>query len=188
MKLIQTIALFILFISIPLLSKEKTDINNSIHTAKKDNIEKEQKFELTTLKGETLHIKTTPNGLHIKELKGKVIFLSFFGYNCPPCKKEIPEFIKMHEKYGNDLEIVAIEVRGLGESYLKKFIQEKKINYSVVPFNKETQKFAYHTAQKANWQGTIPFIIVLDRDGEVQFLQTGLVPYKILEIALHKVK
>ena len=151
-------------------------------------MEKERAFKLTTLKGETLHIRTKPNGLDIKEIKGKVVFLSFFGYNCPPCKREIPEFIKMYKKYSKDLEIIAIEVRGLGDEHLKNFVKSKNINYPVIPFTKEAEKFAYHTAKKADWKGAIPFIIVLDRKGEVKFLQTGLIPYESLETAFQKSK
>ena len=151
-------------------------------------LEKEQQFELTTLKGKKLHITTKPNGLHIKEIKEKVVFLSFFGYNCPPCKKEIPEFIKMREKYGKDLEIIAVEVRGLKEKHLKSFVNIKNINYPIIPFNKEAENFAYHTAKKADWKGAIPFIIVLDRTGEVKFLQTGFIPYDALETAFKKSK
>jgi thiol-disulfide isomerase/thioredoxin len=147
-----------------------------------------EKFELTTLEGKTLHIRATPNGLDIQEFKGKIIFLSFFGYNCPPCKREIPEFIKIRKKYGKELEIVAVEVRGLNRKYLENYVKDKKINYPVVPFNKATQTFAYHTAKKAEWKGAIPFLIVLDREGEVQFLQTGLIPYDALEIAFQKLK
>ena len=150
--------------------------------------ETSEKFELTTLKGEILHISTKPNGLNIQEFKGKVVFLSFFGYNCPPCKREIPEFIKIREKYSKEIEIIAIEVRGLNQEYLEGYVKDKGINYPVIPFNKTTQKFAYHTAQKADWKGAIPFLIVLDKEGEVQFLQTGLVPYDALVGAFQKLK
>ena len=167
----KKIILSLLLISISLFSAEKIEI-----------------FELTTLKGEKLHITTTPNGLDIKEIQGKVIFLSFFGYNCPPCRSEIPEFIKMREKYGKDLEIIAVEVQGTKEESLKSLVKYENINYSIVPFNKEAKKFAYHTAKKADWKGAIPFIIVLDRKGEVKFLQTGLIPYDSLETAFNKSK
>ena len=175
----KKIIVSILLLSLSLFSADSAD---SVEK------EKEQQFELTTLTGKKLHITTKPNGLDIKEIQGKVVFLSFFGYNCPPCKREIPEFIKMKKKYGKDLEIIAVEVRGLGDAYLKRFIKSKNINYTVIPFHKEAEKFAYHTAQKADWKGAIPFIIVLDRRGEVQFLQTGLIPYEALEMAFNKSK
>ena len=175
-----------LFLLIPTLAisseNDNNDNNISIPTETLKN------FELTTLKGKSLHIIAKENGLVIQELKGKVVFLSFFGYNCPPCKREIPEFIKMRKKYGEELEIVAIEVRGLNKERLKSFVQDKKITYPIVPLNKEVQKFAYHTAQKANWKGAIPFILVLDKKGEVKFLQTGLIPYEALEVAFEKLK
>ena len=150
--------------------------------------EKSEKFKLRTLNGKSININTKTNGLDIKEFKGKVIFLSFFGYNCPPCKREIAEFIKIRKKYGKDLEIIAVEVRGLEKKYLKSFVKDKKITYPIIPLDKEAEKFAYHTAKKANWKGAIPFIIVLDRNGEVKFLQTGYIPFQALETAFKKSK
>ncbi|MCK5854560.1 MAG: TlpA family protein disulfide reductase [Sulfurovaceae bacterium] len=180
MKSIKFIILSIFLLSTLLLSSE----NNNTNPIE----EKEQKFKLTTLEGKTLNITTKKNGLNIEGLKGKVVFLSFFGYNCPPCKREIPEFIKMRNKYSKDLEIIAIEIRGLKKNQLNNFINRKNINYPIIPFNKEAKKFAYHTAKKADWKGAIPFILVLDREGEVKFLQTGFIPYSALESAFQASK
>ena len=148
----------------------------------------EQEFNLTTLQGETFHLTTKANGLDIKESKGKVTFLAFFGYNCNPCRREIPEFVKMYDTYKKDLEIIAVEVQGTQEEVLKGLVKSKNINYPIVPFKGNGRKFAYYISKKADWKGAIPFIIILDREGEVQFLQTGLVPYALLERAFNKVK
>jgi len=175
----KSIILAILLLSTYLFSADSNTTNKSAE---------KHIFKLTTIENREINITTKANGLDIDKFKGKVVFLSFFGYNCPPCKREIPEFIKMTKEHGEDLRIMAIEVRGLGKDNLKEFIKEKNINYTVIPFNKEAKKFAYHTAMKADWQGSIPFIIVLDRTGEVRFLQTGLIPYDALESAFQKVK
>ena len=47
------------------------------------------------------------NWVSLSELKGKVVLLNFWGTWCGPCRREIPDFIKLAEKYKKDgLEIV----------------------------------------------------------------------------------
>src|SRR4051812_46970005 len=46
-------------------------------------------FELKDLEG---------NVHHLSEYKGKVIVLNFWATWCPPCKKEIPDFIEMSKQ------------------------------------------------------------------------------------------
>jgi thiol-disulfide isomerase/thioredoxin len=50
-------------------------------------------FPYTTLDGQTRHIS---------ELKGKVVFVNFWGSWCLPCVVEMPTIEKLHEKFGND--------------------------------------------------------------------------------------
>ena len=49
------------------------------------------------------------NPISLNKLKGKVVLLNFWGTWCGPCRKEIPDFIKLAEKYkDNGLEIIGI--------------------------------------------------------------------------------
>lgn len=136
-------------------------------------------FTLPTLEGKTIEVVTSPNGLTFKGFENRVVFLSFFGYNCPPCLKEIPEFVSLKKKLP-ELEIIAIEVRGLSKTELQAFAKEKAINYPLVRYD-DAQEFTSYIANKAQWRGSIPFIIILDRQAEVRFLQAGMIPARILE-------
>ncbi len=35
-----------------------------------------------------------------KDLEGKVIFIEFWGLNCPPCRASLPKMQELHSKYG----------------------------------------------------------------------------------------
>lgn len=49
------------------------------------------------------------NPVTVNQLIGKVVLLDFWGYTCPPCIKQFPELIELHNKYASDgLVIIAI--------------------------------------------------------------------------------
>ena len=57
-------------------------------------------FTLMTVDGEKFRLK---------DMKGKVLLLNFWGTWCGPCRREIPDFVKLQSKYKkNGLEIVGI--------------------------------------------------------------------------------
>ncbi len=140
----------------------------------------EDTFTMTTTKGKTLHMKGTETGLVFEEYKGKVVFLEFFGHRCPPCIKSIPHYKKLQEKYKDDLVIIAVEVQGFDDNELKAFTKEKDVNYVTISQEKAGQLVPY-IAQRAQWQGSIPFLVILDKKGDVQLMQAGMLSEEALE-------
>ncbi len=142
-------------------------------------------LELTTVNGKKIHVRGTQNGLEFKEFKGKIVFLEFFGTKCPPCLMSIPHYINLKNKYKDKLEILAIEVQATPASYLKEFVKEKGINYYVVPYY-NASAFVDYIAKRAQWNGSIPFLIILNQKGEVVVMQIGLLGEKTLERVVDK--
>jgi len=139
-----------------------------------------QVFTLTDTDGQQIHISPTDGGLNFKEYQGKAVFLVLFGNMCPPCNKEIPEFIKVTEKYKDKLAIVAIEAQRYSMENLRAFKTRKNINYSLVP-GKDNDLFVGYIAQRAHWSGQIPFLISFDKNGDVQDMRSGFVSNDKLE-------
>jgi len=144
-----------------------------------------KKFTLTDIDGKQFNIKETKNGLIFNNQKEKAIFLVIFGHNCPPCKKEIPEFIELTKKYKDKIEIVAIEVQRYNVEQLKAFKQENGINYNLIA-GRDHDSFIGYIVDKAQWKGAIPFMIALDKNGDVQFMEQGFIPSKTLEELIGK--
>ncbi|HIP14982.1 MAG TPA: TlpA family protein disulfide reductase [Sulfurimonas autotrophica] len=137
-------------------------------------------MSITDTNGKTYKVTGTEQGLKIKGLEGKIVFLDFFGHKCPPCLKSIPHLIKLQKKYKNKLAIVAIEVQGYNNSQLKSFAKEKGINYITVS-DEKANGIVNYISQRAQWQGSIPFLVAMDKKGDVQFVQAGMLPEASLE-------
>jgi thiol-disulfide isomerase/thioredoxin len=160
--------------------KQSLEQNSTTKATNTLNKKSQITFTIETIDGKVLHIKDMPNGLRFKELQGKAILLIFFGYRCPPCLREIPRLNSLISKHNNDLEIVALEVQGLEADELKSFVKEHNIKYKVVEGLKYME-FITYIQHRAEWQGAIPFLIALNKSGEVQFAQVGGLFEKELE-------
>ncbi|WP_179885022.1 peroxiredoxin [Bacillus sp. AFS015802] len=58
-------------------------------------------FKLETLNGDSITLS---------DLKGKKVILNFWATWCPPCKEEMPVIQEFYEKYGKDVEVLAINI------------------------------------------------------------------------------
>lgn len=135
---------------------------------------------MTDTNGKTYKVQGTEQGLKIEGLEGKIVFLEFFGHKCPPCLASIPHLIKLQEKHKDKLAIVSIEVQGNNAKQMTSFAKEKGINYIVVPEETASNLVSY-VQQRAEWRGSIPFLVALDTKGVVQFVQAGMLPESSLE-------
>ena len=156
---------------IPVAKTETTTINHP------KNI-----FEIIDSEGKTLHIDEVENGISFQEHKDKVVFLIFFGYRCPPCLGEIPELVELQKEKGDKLAIIGMEVQRLPEEKLKAFKASKNINYTVLSDGTaENSKFVSYIAERAQWTGSIPFLVGISPNGEVNFVHVGGMRKKSLE-------
>ncbi len=111
------------------------------------------------------------------DLKGKVVLLNFWGTWCPPCRREIPDFIKLYDKYQADgLEIVGITLSSGTVADIEKFVQHWNMNYNILTDikNNETQEvtalFSRATGYPING---IPTTFLIDRDGYIRKSYVG---------------
>ena len=128
---------------------------------------------VTTLDGQKIHVDEATGGLTFQEFKDKAVMVIFFGYRCPPCLAEMPALIELQKKKHPDLEILAIEVQGLSAKQLSVFKAKKGLNYHVAPQTGENGKFVNYIASRAQWGGSIPFLIAFEPKGEVKVVHVG---------------
>lgn len=137
-------------------------------------------MKITDINGKSYTVKGTDNGLDIEGIKDKVVFLEFFGHNCPPCLASIPHLINLQKKYKEKLAVIAIEVQGYTTDQLREFAKRKGMNYTVVS-DRDAGMLVDYIAQRAQWRGSIPFLVAMDTTGSVQFVQAGMLPEAALE-------
>jgi thiol-disulfide isomerase/thioredoxin len=145
----------------------------------------DHKMTATDIDGKVYNITGTKLGVDIQELKGKALFIEFFGHNCPPCLASIPHYNKLSKKYKDKLAILAIEAQSYNKTQLKAFAKEKGIEYTLFT-GQDAGEFYQYLAGRSGWNGAIPFLIAVDPDGKVKFVKAGMIPESSLESVIEK--
>ncbi len=141
-------------------------------------INSSQNFIFTTVQNKEFNIKTTKNYIQIDELKGKIVFLKVFGWDCKYCQKEIPELIKLKKKFLDAFDTIAIEAQHHSDSFNINHINKYHINYDIVDGDKQG-KFLQYLKDEYKWDGIIPLTIVIDADGRVLAFEVGYKSYSL---------
>ena len=118
--------------------------------------------------------------VRLSDHKGKVVFLNFWATWCPPCRAEIPYFIDLVEKYGDDgFEVVGIALDPRDFSKVQTFVDQQGINYTILYDTKNVQGM-YGGIQ------SIPTTFVINRDGKVVEQIVGSRPKNVFESTIKK--
>lgn len=111
----------------------------------------------------------TPDNKTVKlsDYKGKIVIVNFFATWCPPCRMEIPDFVKFYKENKNKgVEIIGIAVSSRKET-VKKIIKEFKINYPVCLGDEKVQ---------SDYGGirAVPTTFIIDKEGNIYKKQIGM--------------
>ena len=114
---------------------------------------------------------------------GQVVMLTFWGTWCGPCRKEIPDFIKLYDEHNDDgLEIIGVAVQSGTTENIKRFSDYYNINYTILTDidNNESAK-AFYDYGRATGVGTraVPTTFLIDRDGYIVKTYRGARPGQV---------
>ncbi len=114
------------------------------------------------------------NTLMTSDLSGKVTLVNFWATWCGPCRQEIPDLIKLQERYPDHLQVIGVSVDEGSVDNVRKFGAEHGMNYPIVMATPEiTRQFPGITA--------IPTGFVLDPDARIVQRHVGLMNPNVLE-------
>ncbi len=109
-------------------------------------------FQLTSLDGEQVHLA---------ELKGKPVIVNFWATWCTPCRKEMPDFQQVWDRYKDQgLQLYGINI-GESKVGVADFRDKVGVNFPLLIDTKETVQSDYRILP-------LPATFFIDRNGIVQ--------------------
>ncbi len=105
----------------------------------------------------------------LAQWRGKVLVVNFWATWCSPCLEEIPQFVRMQERLGNQgLQFVGIAVDNVAK--VREFAAKYRINYPVLIGEMDAIELA---RAAGNEFGGLPFTVVMDRKGRLIGTELG---------------
>ena len=108
------------------------------------------------------------------DLRGKVTLVNFWATWCGPCRAEIPDLIKLQERYPDHLQIIGVSTDEGPTQVVEDFSTQFGINYPIVMSTPELNR-AFPGVM------ALPTSFIVDPEGRVVQTHVGLVSPAILE-------
>ena len=128
-------------------------------------------FELTSLDGKRVKLS---------DYRGKAVLLNFWATWCSPCKVEMPWFVDLQKKYGNDgLVVLGVAMDDSDSAKIAQFASEMGVNYPVL----------LGTDKVSEEYGNVEFLptsFYIDREGKFVGKGVGLLARSEIEGNIQK--
>lgn len=114
---------------------------------------------------------------NVNQWDGQVIVLNFWATWCPPCRKEMPAFMELQEKYASQgLQFVGVALDEPGK--VEDFIDTLGVDYPILVGDDEAIRVS---EAYGNRLGALPYTAVIDRETTIVKTYRGEVSKKSLE-------
>ncbi|MCF6317726.1 MAG: TlpA family protein disulfide reductase [Proteobacteria bacterium] len=75
------------------------------------------------------------NPVKLSDYRGKWVVVNFWATWCPPCRKEIPDFVKFKKLYPDQVEILGINNEDAENESIQNFALKYEVNYPILRAN-----------------------------------------------------
>jgi peroxiredoxin len=112
----------------------------------------------------------------LKNNSGKLRLINVWATWCGPCLIEFPEFITINRMYrGRDFEFISICLDDTArKAKALKFLQDKQAFNKNYLFNLD-HKYALIEAVDPNWQGALPYTLIVEPGGKIFYAKQDLI-------------
>ena len=112
----------------------------------------------------------------LKNNSGKLRLINVWATWCGPCLIEFPEFITINRMYrGRDFEFISICLDDTArKTKALKFLRDKQASNKNYLFHLE-DKYALIEAVDPNWQGALPYTLIVEPGGKIFYAKQDLI-------------
>jgi thiol-disulfide isomerase/thioredoxin len=117
----------------------------------------------------------------VQKLKGKVVVVDVWGITCPPCMKEFPHLVEMHNKYAGQ-GLAALSVHAFpaldekGQTRALKFLRDRNATFTNLILDEPAEVW-----QDKLHSDALPIVFVFNREGKWTQFKTEGVNYAEIE-------
>jgi len=111
------------------------------------------------------------NSITLSNFKGKRVMLDFWATWCPPCRMEIPHFVKLRNRY-DPSDLVVIGISDEKVETIRAFTEKRRINYTLAIGKNLPSPYGDITS--------IPTTFFIDRNGVIRCVVDGYHSFKEL--------
>jgi|LSQX01.1.fsa_nt_gb peroxiredoxin len=109
----------------------------------------------------------------LSDYKKKIVIINFWATWCPPCRAELPDFVKFYDEYNSKgVEIIGIAVNSRNAD-IKSVIEQYKIKYPICISDKKVE------AAYGGIRG-VPTTFIIDKTGKIVLNRVGMIKEKEL--------
>ena len=102
--------------------------------------------------------------------RGRVVLVNLWATWCGPCRFEIPELQRIHDRYApRGFEVIGVSVDESGVESVRQFMAEQKMTYPIAIDPQGNLATILQTS-------VLPTSVVLDRNGKIVWKRYGLIP------------
>ncbi|MBU9714751.1 TlpA disulfide reductase family protein [Evansella tamaricis] len=124
----------------------------------------------------TLPLYSEEGQMGLSQFEGEFLMVNMWASWCPPCRDEMPHFLKFHEEFEEEnVQLLGINMTTVdtNETAISRFIEDFNIPYPVLM---DVNGDVYNNYQVMY----IPITYIIDPDGNVANIIRGYVNYEIL--------
>lgn len=109
----------------------------------------------------------TNKPVKLSSLRGKPVFINFWGTWCPPCRAEMPEMQKLYDKYKGQVEIVSVSMGPRDDpTKVQVFVDAASYSWTFV----HDPDYSVATTYQVQ---AIPSSYFIDKNGVIRAVQIG---------------